>query len=121
MSQRTFGYLQDLRTPGGENYAYPTLQGANPTLKGYPVYVSSVIVNNEGGSTNASRISLVTMGNVLLGITKALEFAVSEEATVNGVSMFETDQTAIRATSEHDWEARYDETVAELTGVQWGA
>ena len=57
----------------------------------------------------------------MLGITKAMELSVSTEATVGGVNMFETDQTAIRATSEHDWETRYTEAILRLTAVKWGA
>lgn len=120
MAQRTFGYLQDLRD-ANSNYIYPSLQGERPTWKGYPVLVSAVIATNGGVGTNESEIALVSFGNILLGITKGLELAVSDVATVNGVSMFETDQTAVRALSEHDWTARHVENVMRLTGVKWGA
>lgn len=121
MSRRSLGYLQDLRTPGGENYAYPSLQGARPTWKGYPVLITGAILNNGGAGTDETEIALVSFGNVLLGNTKAMELATSTEAVVNGVSMFETDQTAVRSTAEHDFEARYVEAVGRLTGVRWGA
>lgn len=120
MTQRVKGYLEDLRDGNG-NIIYPTLGGASPTWKGYPVLLTGSISNNGGVGTNESTIGLVSFGTVLFGEGKSLELAISEEATINGVNMFETDQTAIRATMEHDFNARYAESVGTLTAVKWGS
>lgn len=120
MTQRVKGYLEDLRDGNG-NIIYPTLGGASPTWKGYPVLLTGSIPNNGGAGTNESTIGLVSFGTTLFGEGKGLELAISEEATINGVNMFETDQTAIRATMEHDFNARYAESVGTLTAVKWGS
>lgn len=119
MSVFTIGYLQDMRDGNG-NYVYPTLQGNNPTWKGYPVRVAGTFPENLGGGTNETVLALIAYGHVLYGNAKGLELAVSDQATVNSVNMFETDSTAIRATMEHDVTTRYVEAAAYLSAVKWG-
>lgn len=120
MEQRVIGHLADKRDGNG-NYAYPTMQGDNPSIKGVRVLDSGQLPVNLGAGTNESIIMLVSFGTILHGLSKSLELAMSTEATIGGVNLFETDQSAIRATLEHDVEAQYVESVNKLTAVQWGA
>lgn len=123
MSVSTIGYLQDMRDGNG-NLVYPTLQGDNPTWKGYPVRIGGTFPENLGAGTNETYLALIAFGHVLYGNAKGLELAVSDEASIkvgsDMVSMFSTDSTAIRATMEHDFSTRYFESVNVLTGVKWG-
>ncbi len=125
MPQRVIGYLTDLRTPGGENYAYPSMQGENPTLKGYPVLKSAALPINGGAGTNEARIGLVSFSNIFMGESQGMSLSISDQASyVTGgttISAFQRDLVLIRATMEHDVEAVYNEAVQELTAVQWGA
>lgn len=123
MSVSTIGYLQDMRDGNG-NKVYPTLEGDNPTWKGYPVRVAGTFPENLGVGTNETYLALIAFGHVLYGDAKTLELAVSDEASIkvgaDMISMFSTDSTAIRATMEHDFTTKYFETVNVLTGVKWG-
>lgn len=120
MTQRVKGYLEDMKNAQGA-LEYPGLSQANPTFKGYPVIVTASVPNNGGAGTNESTIGLVSFGTVLFGEGRGLELAISSEATVGSVSMFDTDQTAVRATMAHDFQATYVESVGTLTAVKWGA
>lgn len=125
MSVHTAAYIRDM-TDGNGNYIYPTMSGATPMWKGYPVRVAGNFPENLGGGTNETYLALIAFGHVLYGNAKGLEIDISSEASIaagpNGalVSMFSTDSTAIRATMEHDIGARYVEAVAYLSGVKWG-
>ena len=125
MPQRVKGYLEDMKDANG-NYVYPTLQGDNPTFKGYPVLVPGTIATNLGAGTDETTIGLVSFGQVLLGESGGMRIAISDEATYDSgggtmVSAFANDLTLIRATMEHDWTPRYAEAVGTLTAVRWGA
>lgn len=125
MSVHTHAYLRDM-TDGNGNYIYPTLNAPNPTWKGYPVRVAGNFPENLGSGTNETYLALIAFGHVLYGEAKGLELAISDEASIASgsggalVSMFSTDSTAIRATMEHDFGARYVEAVAYLSAVKWG-
>ena len=123
MSVTTKGYLEDM-TDGNGNYIYPELRKESPRWKGYPVEVAGTFPENLGAGTNETYLALISFGHVLVGDAKGLEFAISDQASIkvgnDMVSMFSTDQTAIRATMEHDFTTRYYEAVAYLTGVKWG-
>ncbi len=121
MSVRTYGYLSDMRDGNG-NKIYPEL--VNKSWKGYPVEIAGTFPENLGGGTDETYLALISFPWILVGESKGLELAISDEASIgpaaSAVSMFSTDQTAIRATMEHDFGARYEEAVGILTGVQWG-
>lgn len=118
------GYLEDLRDGNG-NYVYPELRKENPTWKGgFPVRIAGTFPENLGSGTDESYIALISFGHTLVGNSKSLEFAISDSASIkvgsDMVSMFSTDQTAIRATMEHDVTTRYVEAVSYLSAVRWG-
>ena len=121
MSVRTFGYLSDMRDGNG-NKIYPELE--NSRWKGYPIEIAGTYPENLGAGTNETYLALISFPWILVGESKGLELAISDEASIGpaatAVSMFSTDQTAIRATMEHDFGSRYEEAVGLLTAVQWG-
>lgn len=124
MSPRTWQYLADM-TDGLGNYIYPSLNSDRPTWKGLPVEIAGTFPENLGGGTNETYLALIAFGETLYGETRSLEMAISDEASIkvgsNMVSMFSTDQTAIRVITSHDVATRYVEVVATLTAVKWGA
>ncbi len=124
MPQRVIGYLQDLMTVGGENYAFPTMQGENKTFKGYPVLKSAQVPINLGAGTNETTLALVSFSNVLMGESAGMTLSISEDASyVNGgvtTSAFQNGLILIKADMEHDVDVRYAEAVQLLTAVQWG-
>ena len=125
MPRRIIGYLSDLRTPGGENYAYPTMQGPNPMFKNYPVLETGALPVNGGAGTNEGQIALVSFSKVLMGETMGMNLSISDTAAyvTAGVtnSAFQQGKILIKADMEHDLEIEYAEAVQKLTAVQWGA
>lgn len=123
MNYRILNYLMDLRDGNG-NPIYPTLQGDNPTWKGFPVRDSTQFAVNGGGSTDEGEIALIAFGHVLLGDAMRMQMAVSDQATVvNGsqtINAFQDGVTIIRCEAEHDFDTRYVEAINVLTAVRWG-
>lgn len=124
MAPRVFNYLADMRDGNG-NPIYPTLEGENPTFKGYRVRKTTQFPITLGGTTDESYIALIAFGHVLFGDAMRMQLAVSDVATIkNGsqtINAFQDGVTVIRAESEHDFDARYVEAMAVLSGVRWGA
>lgn len=125
MPQRVIGYLQDMRDGNGNPY-YPSMQGDNPSFKGYPVLKAGTVTIAGGVGTNETTISLVSFGNIIFGETGGLTIKLSDEASYDSgggtmVSAFANDLTLIRTTMEHDWQPRYNEAIGTLTACKWGA
>lgn len=124
MAPRVMNYLADMRDGNG-NAIYPSLQGENPTWKGYRIRKTTQFPINGGGTTDESTISLIAFGHVMFGDALRMQLAISDVATVkNGsqtINAFQDGVTVLRAESEHDFDARYVEAMASLTGVRWGA
>jgi HK97 family phage major capsid protein len=122
MSQRSFGYLQDIRDGNG-NLAYPSLQGANPTFKGFPVLVTTNLPTNLGGGTDETFIAFIGFQHVLFGEAGPITLASSSEGMIeNGsspISLFQRGMTAILATAQHDIGLRQLKAVSVLTAVRW--
>lgn len=124
MDEVTFGYLQDLRDGNG-NPAYPSLQNANPTLKGFPVLRSTNLPNNLGGGGNETYLGLVAFDHVLFGEAMGLELAVSTEAAYYDAggtvrSAFQRGETLLLAIMRHDFGLRHLRAVQLLTAVKYG-
>lgn len=123
MNYRILNYLIDLRDGNG-NPIYPTLQGDNPTFKGFPVRDSTQFAVNGGGTTDEGEIALIAFGHVFLGDAMRMQMAVSDQATiVNGsqtINAFQDGVTIIRCEAEHDFDTRYVEAINVLTNVRWG-
>lgn len=124
MDEVTFGYLQDMRDGNG-NFAFPSLQGANPTLKGYPVLRTTNLPNNLGGGGNETYLGFVAFNHVLFGEAMGLEFAVSTEAAYYDAggtirSAFQRGETLMLAVMRHDFNVRHLRAVQVLTAVKYG-
>lgn len=146
LSYRTLEYLKNIRV-GGTNgdLAYPELHGANPTWKGFRVFVTNQVPDNGGGTTDESSISLIDFAHVLFGEEPGgTRVKVSDQATlqvgteivtVPGVSgapdvvtevpvllnLFQQNQFAILIENSHDFGLRHLKAVAVLKKVRWGA
>lgn len=97
-------------------------------LLGYPYFVTNQIGNNyydsDGSPTDLSFVFLVEMPEFIIADSMQLELAVSNEASyvdASGatVSAFQSDQTLIRAITEHDFGMRHDASVAVIQTVRW--
>lgn len=124
MNYRILNYLMDMRDGNG-NPIYPTLQGDNPTWKGFPVRTTTQFAVNGGGTTDEGQIALIAFGHTFLGDTLSMQMSVSDTATVvNGaqtINAFQDGVTVIRTEAEHDFDVRYVEAINVLTNVRWGA
>lgn len=120
MNPRTKTFLMTLLNGQGI-IAFPSLEGPNPTLFGYPVMDSTNLPANLGGGGNESEIGLFDFADVIFAPRDGLTFAVTNEAVVNGVSAFENDLTFIRAITRHDVSMRRVVSGVVLTGVTWAA
>ena len=124
MNWRILNYLMDMRDGNG-NLVYPSLQGDNPTFKGYPVRHSTQFPVNGGTNTDEGQIMLIAFGHIFVGDAMRLQLSVSDQASVvNGsqtINTFQDGVTVIKAEAEHDFDARYVEAINVLTGVRWGA
>ena len=93
-------------------------------LHGYPIFTTTQIPNNLGGGGDETEITFADFDEVVIGDTMRIEISISTEASIkdgggNVVSLFQTDQTAIRAISEHDLVPRHDSAIAVINGVTW--
>ncbi|MCR5875162.1 phage major capsid protein [Phenylobacterium sp. J426] len=127
MSYRTLMYLASMRVGDNDGeLAYPTLQGANPTWKGFPVIVTNQVPTNLGTGTDQTLIGLVDFQHVLFGEEEGIVMKVSDQATldVGGgdlLHLWQQNMFAILAETEHDFGLRYAKAVVKATGIRWGA
>lgn len=122
MAPRTKAYLRDLRDGNGNLY-YPSLQGPNPTWRGYPVDTTNSIPINLGGTTNESEVYLVDYAYVMIADSYQIRVDASESASykvgANLVSAFSQNQTVIRALAGHDFAVTRPKGVSLITAVKW--
>ncbi len=121
MSPRSKVFLENLRDGNG-NLAFPSV-GANNTLYGYPIGVTTSVPDNLGVGTNESEIYFGDFAQFLIGDTLNVAIAASDTAAYDDAgtirSAFSNDETVIRIIEEHDTQVRYDTAFAILTGVTW--
>lgn len=125
IGRRALGYLQDLRD-ANSNFVFPSLQLANPTLKGLPVLPTTNLPENLGVGGNEGVISLIAGSHVLFGETTSLEFKASDEAAYYDAggtlrSTFQRGETLILGMMRHDVGLRHLPAVYTMTGVKYGA
>lgn len=129
MAYRTLMYLADMRVGDNDGeLAYPSLQGPNPTWKGFPVSVTNQVPTNLGTGTDASLITLTDFSHVLFGEEQGIVMKMSDQATLdpdgtgeNLIHLWQQNMFAILAESEHDFGLRYAKAVVKATGIRWGA
>jgi HK97 family phage major capsid protein len=125
MSPRVVKYLQNMRDGNG-NKIYPELSLPEMRFRMRPLRMTSQIPSNLGAGTNESEIYLIAFGHVMMGETLAMQFSVSDQATLDpslpgALSLWQTGMTAVKAEMEHDVDIRYFEAVCVGTAVKWGA
>jgi HK97 family phage major capsid protein len=122
---RSKNYLLNVQNSNGF-YVYREEMTQMKTLLGVPWKTTTQIPINitVGSNSDTSEVYLVSMSQAMLFDSMRLEIAVSREGTYtdannNLVSVFQTDQTLIRAIAEHDFHMRHDEAISIITGVRW--
>lgn len=126
MAPRTLIFLQNLYTPGGENLAFPTLQGPNPTLMGYPVDQTTQVPIDLGGGKNESEIFFGSHGHAMIGDTVTMSLSTSDQASFvdangNNVNLWAQGMLGIKLDMSHDFALRYEQAFTVLTEVKWGS
>lgn len=125
---RTVRGLIGLRTALGA-MAFPNLTIAGGNIGGVPVIVSNYVPSDTDGSlfilAFASEIYLSDDGQVGIDISREATIVMDDDATATPtvaqlVSMFQTNQMAIRAERYVNWSKRRPQAVAFLSGVNWG-
>jgi len=123
MSPRSKMYLETMRDGNG-NIAFPEI-GANGTLYGYPIGMTTSVPDNLGAGGNESEVYFGDFSQLLIGDTEAVTIASSDTAAYDDAgtirSAFSNDETVVRLIAEHDTGTRYAAAFAMLTGVTWGA
>lgn len=129
---RTVRGMIGLRTAMGE-LAFPNLTITGGSIGGVPVIVSNYVPNDPTPTTGgslfilafASEIYLSDDGQVGIDISREATIVMDDDATATPtlaqmVSMFQTNQMAIRAERYVNWSKRRPQAVAYLSGVNWG-
>lgn len=124
MHPRAKNYLMNVQNAQGF-YPFKDEMTAGKLL-GIPFKTTTQIPTNltVGPNSDCTEIYLVEMTEAMLFDAMQLEIAISTEGTYVDsvgatVSVFQSDQTLIRAIAEHDFAMRHDNAVAMITGVRW--
>lgn len=128
---KTARALSLLRNPlGAREFPGVRVNGAGD-LDGTPILVSNYVPADSGGSlfilAFASEIYLADDGQVNIDISREATIFMDDAAATATptaaqlVSMFQTNQLAIRAERYVRWQKRRPQAVAYLDNVQWGA
>lgn len=125
---RTVRGLIGLRTALG-TLAFPMLSITGGSIGGVPVIVSNYVPSDTDGSlfilAFASEIYLSDDGQVGVDISREATIVMDDDASATPtaaqiVSMFQTNQMAIRAERYINWSKRRAQAVAYLNSVNWG-
>ena len=113
-------YLEELMV--GDVKAFPTLQGDNPTLLGYPVDTSTQIT---GPADAGGDIFFGCHSYAMVADSVAMSLSTSDQASyvdANGgtVNMWAQGMLGIKLDMSHDFAFRYDQAFARIAAVKWG-
>jgi HK97 family phage major capsid protein len=126
MHPRSYNYLYNVQNSLGV-YVYRDELNKG-TLLSYPfkktTQIGANFHNADSSQTDCSFVFLVEMDEDMILDSMSLELAVSREGTyVDGggqtQSAFQSDQTIIRAITEHDHQIRHDASLAVIQFVRW--
>ena len=127
---KTARALSLLRNPLGAT-EFPGVTMAGGSIDGVPMIVSNYVPSDSSGSlfilAFASEIYLADDGVVTIDLSKEATIFLDDDAAnatptaAQLVSMFQTNQTAIRAERWVRWQKRRPQAVAFLDSVNWGA
>ncbi|MBP0493044.1 phage major capsid protein [Roseomonas indoligenes] len=123
ISWRTAIFLETL-LDGNGNKAFPEISQGR--IGPYPFRATNSVPTNLGAGSNESEIYFADWAQMVIGDEDRLTIAASDVASyvdTDGVtrSAFQNDETLIRVIEHHDTGVRYDQAIAVLTGVKWGA
>ncbi|WP_439444449.1 phage major capsid protein [Xanthomonas translucens pv. translucens] len=116
--------LSGRKTPlGAREYPNVTMMGGD--IDGVPVIVSNYVPTGLFILAFASEIYLSDDGVVNIDVSREATIVMDDDATATPtmaqlVSMFQTNQLAIRAERYINWKKRRPQAVAFLSGVAWG-
>jgi HK97 family phage major capsid protein len=116
MHRTVWANIQTLRTGGtnsgdffgastnpvivGVPQGYPTATAG--FLWGYPVYLSDKMPATSVGSQTGTKFCIFgNLKHIYMGDRANLAVAISQEGVINGVSLFETNQSAVRVIARH--------------------
>lgn len=126
---KTARALSLLRNPLGAT-EFPGVTMAGGSIDSVPLIVSNYVPSDSSGSlfilAFASEIYLADDGVVTIDLSKEATIFLDDDAAnatptaAQLVSMFQTNQTAIRAERWCRWQKRRPQAVAFLDGVNWG-
>lgn len=126
---KTARALSLLRNPLGAT-EFPGVTMAGGSIDSVPLIVSNYVPSDSSGSlfilAFASEIYLADDGVVTIDLSKEATIFLDDDAAnatptaAQLVSMFQTNQTAIRAERWCRWQKRRPQAVAFLSGVAWG-
>jgi HK97 family phage major capsid protein len=127
MSSNTTVALASMVNPLGQE-SFPEMNMAGGQLFGMPVIASDHVADNIVVLVNASDIYLADEGGVSVDASMEASIEMSDAPTgdsgaptaATSVSMFQTNSVAIRAERTINWMRRRTQSVAYLTGVDWG-
>jgi HK97 family phage major capsid protein len=113
-------YLEDLYI--GEVKAFPTLEGSNPTLMGYPVDTTTQI---PGPADTGGDIFFGVHNYAMVADGVVMKLSVSDTASFvdeNGqqVNMWAQGLMGIKLDMSHDFALQHPEAFGMITGVKWG-
>jgi len=126
---KTARALTLMRNPLGSR-EFPEVGLNGGTIDGVPMIVSNYVPSDSSGSlfilAFASEIYLADDGVVTIDLSKEATIFLDDDAAnatptaAQLVSMFQTNQTAIRAERWCRWQKRRPQAVSYLSDVQWG-
>ncbi len=108
---------------GARDYPNVTITGGD--IDGVPLLVSNYVPAGTFALVFAGEIYLADDGQVNVDISREATIVMDDDADAEPtiqqiVSMFQTNQLAIRAERYINWKKRRAQAAAYLTGVQWG-
>ncbi len=124
MHPRSKNYLLNVLNSNGFYVYKDEMEGG--TLLGIPFYTTTQIPTNlvNSGDSDCSEVYLVDMDSAVIFDSMSMQIDVSREATyvdaaTNTVSAFQSDQTLMRAITEHDFQMRQDAAIVVIQNVRW--
>lgn len=113
-------FLEDLYQ--GDLKAFPTLEGPNPTLMGYPVVTTTQITGpaGDGGDIFFGAHRYAMIGDSVTMTLSTSDQASFKDANGNQVNLWAQDMLGIKLFMSHDFALRHEDAFGMLRSVKWG-
>lgn len=120
MSPLTKMYLEDVYQ--GDVKAFPTLEGPNPTLAGFPVDTTTQIAGPEG---DGGDIFFGCHSYAMVADSVSMSLSTSDQASYRDasgsqVNLWAQGMLGIKLDMSHDFALKHDQAFAVLQKVKWG-